>query len=469
MKGGRIFIDRPVQEMLETSAVVVGETFIEARFSAELPLMKGKVVSPSAVELFMENIPKVVRGSLVFRNIDGGRLADWIETSENADTARSQLAAHNLVAFIADGSILQRKGRHDSRTFDEEVVTFTAPDELAVTLDLPNRGAVRGLGIPAGITLLVGGRFQGKSTLLRALELGVYNHIPGDGRECVVTVPDAVSIRTEPGRSIENVDISPFFGRGSKGINTGNFSTRSASASESMAANIMEALEVGTSLLLLDEDTTAADLISRDVRMQALIPKEDEPSTTLIDILPVLRDDMKISTIIGLSGSGDFFDIADTVIAMKQFKPVAVTAQARKIAEKNPTGRIREKPRDLISCISGRLPLSTCFEPDKKAKTESQKPPGKMHAQYAGEFIDVSQVSQIVSPSQVRAISRSLALVHRLIGSSDSLRDVVNKVMKRIKTVGLDTLSSRMMGDLAMFRAYELAAAINRMRNLKIK
>ncbi|MCE5249834.1 ABC-ATPase domain-containing protein [bacterium] len=469
VKGGRIFIDRPGQEMLESTAVVLGKTYIEVRFTAELPVRKGKVDSSSAAELLMESIPRVVLESLIFKNVDGDRLAEWIEAYEDADAVRAQLSSHNLVAFIADGSILPRKGADDPRPAEEKAHEFTAPDELAVTLDLPNRGHVRGLGIPAGITLLTGGRFHGKSTVLRALELGVYNHIPGDGRTYVITVSDAAGIHAETGRRIERVNLTPFFGSGGSGIDTANFSSENATATESIAANIMETLEIGSSLLLFDEDSLPADMIVRDARMQALIPKDDEPSATLIDILPVLRDEMNVSAIIALSGAGDYFDIADTVIAMKRYSPVAVTAKARKIAADKPSGRKKERPGDIGKCLTGRLPLEHSFEPDKTARSDAPKPSEKMCVQYGSDFIDISRVRQVVNPSQARAISRSLALVHRLIGSSGSLGDVVKKVINRIETVGLDTLSSRMMGDLAMFRAHELAAALNRMRKLKIK
>lgn len=66
------------------------------------------------------------------------------------------------------------------------------------------------MGIPEGVTLIVGGGFHGKSTLLQALERGVYHHIAGDGREMVITRQDAVKVRAEDGRNIEKVNISAF-------------------------------------------------------------------------------------------------------------------------------------------------------------------------------------------------------------------------------------------------------------------
>ncbi len=465
--GGRVFIDRPGHELLETSAVVVGDSYIEVRFTAEIPQREKKIISGSAIDLFIERIPALIRGSLVFSALDGEKLADWIETSEDADAARAQLRERNLVGFIAAKSILPRRDESGHPLVDG-AVRVAVPSELGITLELPNRGAVHGLGIPSGITVITGPRFQGKSTLLRALELGVYNHVPGDGREFSVTVHDAVGIRAEAGRSIERVDLSPFFGLKQRGTDMTRFSTLSATASESVAANIMEALEIGTTLLVIDEDAIPADIVGRDVRMQELVPADGEVSASLVDILPGLRDTLDVSAVIAVSGAGDYLEIADTVIAMKGYQPYAVTEQARRIVKAGTVKRTAERPVDVKRPVSRQL-LSRSLEPDKAAVGDGEKPAGMMHVRYGNEYIDVSNLGQIVKPSQVRALSRSLALVHRLIGSTGSLKDLVSLVMNRMEQVGLDTLSGRLMGDLCMFRAHELAATLNRMSRLRVK
>ena len=101
------------------------------------------------------------------------------------------------------------------------------------------------MGIRKGITLIVGGGYHGKSTLLKALEAGVYNHIAGDGREFVITDDTAFKLRAEDGRSITGVDISPFIKNLPNKKDTVHFSTEDASGSTSQAANLMEALESG--------------------------------------------------------------------------------------------------------------------------------------------------------------------------------------------------------------------------------
>lgn len=463
VKGGRIAIDRPGQELLEISAVVVGDDSIEIRFIVDLPVKNRKVHSQTAVELFMKKVPLIVRECFVYENLNSEKLSDWIETNEDADVLRSMLVENGLVAFIADGSILTRH----SSTGLEEIVPFTSPEELAVTFDLPNRGKICGMGIPEGITLIIGGFSQGKTTLLRAIERGVYNHISGDGRELAVTVPDAAAIRVEEGRKVENVDISPLISQVSDKIDTRHFTSRSAFPATSFAANIMEAIEIGTSLLLFDDETMVTGLVDRDARVQALIPKEEEQATPLVDLLPLLRDEHRISSII-VGGSGDYFEYADTVIAVRNYKVFAVTDEAKRIAREKSSGRVLENTGHF-SFPAERSPITSSLEPVKMGEEYFPKPRGKGYIQYGDEFIDATKVTQIVNQSQSRAIARGIAMVHRLMDGSKSLREAVYRVIDRVENVGLDTMSNRHMGDLASFRALELAAAINRLKKLRIK
>ncbi|MDP2984713.1 MAG: ABC-ATPase domain-containing protein [Candidatus Latescibacter sp.] len=467
IKGGKVIIDRPGQEILENTALVLGNDCIEVRFSVDLPVKRERIPGQQAAALFIDTIPRIIRECLIFKNLDGEGLAEWIETNEDADAARLMLDGLGLAAFVADGSVLPRISFVDPRALVKDAAPFKAPDELAVTLDLPNAGKVRGMGIPKGITLVTGGGAQGKSTLLDALALGVYNHIPEDGRELVVTAEDAVGIRAEEGRRIENVDISPFFSSLERGMDTRHFSAPFASPAVSQAANIMEAVEIGTSLLIIDESTSAADIMDHDARMQELIPADQETVTTLVDILPLLKSQNKISVIIAANCAGDYLEIADTVISLNRFQPFFATTDAKRIVAEHPSGRT-SRAGDFPSVIE-RLPLSHSLEPYKNPSPDRSRFYGRGFIQYGDEFIDCSKVVQLVSHSQGRSISRSIALVHRLMDSSKSLADAVEKVMERVNGVGLDTLSGRLMGDLASFRPYELAAAINRMRRVKVK
>ncbi len=463
IRGGTISIETPVREVLEISAVVVNDNSIEARFTVELPVQKGRISCPAALELLTKKVPALVRECLMFPNMDGEKLADWIETAEDAEYLRGALADRGLVAFVADGSILPRRISQAVKG----IVPFTSPDELAVTLDLPNLGSIRGMGIPKGITLITGGVSHGKTTLLRAIELGVYNHHHGDGREFVVTAPDAVGVRVEEGRRIEHVDISPIIGTIATNIDTKKFSSHLAPPAASLAANLMEALEIGTSLLLFDDENITANMLGNDGHMQKLVPLGDSPAHGLVDILPRLRDEHGISSIVA-GGSGDFFAVADTVITMKNYVCRDATAEAKRITEEFPTGRVWEhdKPFPLPA---GRCPLTHSLEPFKTEHDSRSRPQMRRYVQYGDEYIDVANITQLIGQAQGRGITRGIAMVFKMMNSSRSLSEAVHRVMERVEKIGPDALSNRHMGDLSSFRAYELAAVINRLKNLKIQ
>ncbi|HEX2167934.1 MAG TPA: ABC-ATPase domain-containing protein, partial [Longimicrobiales bacterium] len=339
-RSGELTILRPRQEVLvRTSLRVSGDGRVEARFRAGLPARGRTILGHEAATMLTRDAPAAVRAALFFDALDPDALRLHVETVEDARALRSQLDDHGLVAFVADGSRLPRRTGIDDRPLEGDAVPFDAPESLRVTLRAPNTGDVTGLGIPRGVTLIVGGGFHGKSTLLRAIERGVYDHIPGDGRERVITDPSAVKVRAEDGRAVAGTDISNFIGGIPGGGDTREFVTANASGSTSQAATIVEAIEVGTRTLLLDEDTSATNFMIRDARMQALIADEHEPITPFIDRARHLADVVDISTVIVVGGSGDYFDIADTVIAMREYRPIEVTADARRIAREQPTRR----------------------------------------------------------------------------------------------------------------------------------
>ena len=293
----------------------------------------------------------------------------------------------------------------DDRPLPEEAaVLFQSPPGLEVEFVCPHRGPVRGMGIPAGVTLIVGGGYHGKSTLLAALEKGVYNHIPGDGRELAVTVADSVKIRAEDGRFIENVDISPFIRNLPLNLDTRSFSSTDASGSTSQAANIMEALEAGARLLLVDEDTSATNFMIRDERMQSLVAKEKEPITPFIDKVRQLYGDLGVSTILVMGGSGDYFDVADTVIMMDEYRPRDATAEARRIAESFASRR-RFEGGQHFGAVKGRRPLPEGFDPRKGKRLQAKISARSINSiAFGNATIDLSGVEQLVDISQTRAI-----------------------------------------------------------------
>jgi predicted ABC-class ATPase len=469
-KSGLIGMDRPGQEILERSSIIVTAEFVEARFVVGLPAQGRRVLGRQAALMLVEDVPQIAQAALKFASLDKKRLAAQVNTAEDADTLRAQLPDLGLVAFVADGSVLPRRSGIDTRPLQGSgVVPFHSPEKLIVEVTLPHAGRVTGLGIPAGVTLIVGGGYHGKSTLLSALELGVYNHIPGDGRELVVTHPTAVKIRAEDGRRVEGVDIRPFINHLPDGSDASAFRTDNASGSTSQAANIIEALEVGAEVLLLDEDTSATNLMIRDARMQSLVEKSGEPITPFIDRVRQLADEPGVSTILVLGGSGDYFDVADTVIRMDAYLPYDVTAEAREIAARYPTGRQVEVTGPWPA-PTPRIPQASSLDPSKGKRDVNIKARALRAVLFGTDEIEMSAVAQLVDEGQVRAIGQALNLAReRFMNGRRSVAEVVEAVVKEVTGEGLDALDPRQNGDYVMFRPYELAAALNRLRTLQVQ
>ena len=469
---GEIIIDRPGQEILERTSCVINEDFVEARIGLGLPAAGRRILSGEAHEMFFDEIPKLVDSSLLSKNLDEQVLAAHIESCEDQEHLRSQLKGRGLVAFVANGSILPRASGIDERPFKgKEVVPFRSPPELEVEIDLPNSPSISGMGIPEGVTLIVGGGYHGKTTLLSAIEKGVYNHILGDGREKVAAIFDAVKIRAEDGRRIEKVDISSFINNLPLGRQTVDFSTDNASGSTSQAANIMEALEMGAKLLLLDEDTSATNFMIRDKRMQELVAKEKEPITPFIDKVRLLYKDYGVSTMLVIGGSGDYFEVSDTVIMMDEYRPKEVTQEAARIASLHPTGRAKEGGGHFGN-IKERVPLRSSFDPSKGNREVKISVKGKETILFGRWMIDLSSLEQLVDTSQTRFIAEAIYLLSKRYLNDKSLEEAIQMFIQEIDRNSLDFLFSgedQIRGDLAKARKYELAMAINRLRSLKIR
>lgn len=468
-KSGMISIDAPGQEVLKRTSVFVCDSYVEARFIMGLPAFGRRIAGFHAQSMFFEELPKIVQDSLFFQNVDQQELHRHIQVSEDADSLRNQLDEKGLVAFVADEAVLPRKSGIDPRPLTQgRVVPFQSPDTLRISLETPNAGVLRGMGLPKGVTLVVGGGYHGKSTLLRALEMGIYNHIPGDGREYVVTNPGSVKIRAEDGRRIEKVDILPFISQLPFGETTREFSTEEASGSTSQAANTIEALEVGAKLLLIDEDTSATNFMIRDHRMQELVSKDKEPITPFIDKIRQLYQDRDVSTILVIGGSGDYFDVADYVICMMEYKPYDLTSQAKNIAEKYKAERKKEGG-ERFGKITERIPLSRSFNPRKGKKDVKIRCKGVHSILFGTHRIDLSAVEQLVDISQTRAIGDAIYYSLRYMDGKRTLQEVVELVFRDIQKKGLDVLSPRPVGDYAAFQKLDLAAAINRLRTFKAR
>ncbi|PIE32179.1 ATPase [candidate division KSB3 bacterium] len=470
-KSGRIQIDCCGQEILDRSAVFVTKQQIEVRFTVGLPAAGRRVLSREAEAMIFRELPDIITRALIYDNMEKDTLRIHVETAEDQAVLRKMLKEKQLVAFLANGSILPRRSGVDDRplqeTQTEHVVSFQSPSTLEVELTLPNRGTVCGMGIPEGVTLIVGGGFHGKSTVLNALERGVYSHISGDGREYVATLPDACKIRSEDGRRIEGVNITPFITNLPFGKETTRFCTENASGSTSQAANIMEAVEMGSSLLLIDEDTSATNFMIRDERMQELVAKEKEPITPFVDKVRQLYQDYGVSTILVMGGSGDYFDVADTVIAMDSYIPYDVTIRAREIIQQHKTKR-QEEGGTHFGDIVGRIPQPKSFDASRGKRDVKIDVKGLHTLIYGTTTLDLSSLEQLVDLSQTRAIGDIILYYSRKYAEKKlTLREGLEQLFSDLETQGVDLLSPRKLGSYAMPRIFEVAAAINRLRTLQ--
>lgn len=461
-KSGKLSVTRPGQEILErTSCHLYEDGSVRVRFNIGFPANGRRILARELERILFVTLPTVVNESLIYKNYTPKMKEELQETWQLAmdQTAiRDQLKVLDLAAFVADGSILPRESGVSQKPM-QEAVAFAAPESLAVEVETPFRGRIRGLGIRKGVTLIAGGGYHGKSTLLEALERGVYDHIAGDGRELVITDETAVKSRAEDGRSVQDVNISGFITNLPNGKDTVAFSTEDASGSTSQAAGLAEAIEAGTKTLLMDEDTSAANFMIRDNLMQEVVHGDQEPIIPFMDRVRELYEKDGISTILVAGSSGAFFSKADTVIQMDQYVPLDITEKAKNAAK---AYVFREKenlqPFDFRSV---RIPHRV--KESERSKVRSR---GMDTISVDRQDIDMRYVEQLVDPEQLAAIGQLLKLANReIVDDSRTLTEVVDVLEDRMNAGALD---ETVRGHGARPRKQEILAAFNRQRFQKI-
>jgi predicted ABC-class ATPase len=463
---GRVEIQRASQIVLPRTSMVVEPGYVEARMSVGLPARGRSVDARAAKTVLLEELPEVVRRGLISApegGVDVEKARLHVETVEDADHLRGLLPDLGLVAFVAEGAVLPRESGASDRPLQDGTEPFRSPAEYRVEVELPNRGVISGMGVPEGVTLVAGGGFHGKSTLLSALSWGVYDHVPGDGRELVVARGDAVKVRAEDGRSVSGVDISAMIGVLPGGRTTEDFSTPNASGSTSQAANIAEAIEVGTSLLLVDEDTSATNFMIRDERMRELVRRE--PISPFIDLVRPLHRSLGVSTVVVVGGVGDYLDVADCVILLEDYVPSDATPRSREVTRKFP-------PRAPLTDREVHPPQERAIDASsidlRRGKRQSARGRGLHTIELGRERVDLSYLEQLAEAGQTEAMAR-------IIGewaTSDEVRGVVEVVQEALASVSekrLDSLGGFQghPGEMSLPRVQELAAAINRVRPLR--
>ncbi|ANY09188.1 ABC-ATPase domain-containing protein [Pseudonocardia sp. HH130630-07] len=456
-----VTVDAGGQEVLDRSAVLVSRDGDDAgavtvALGMPMPGRGRRIAGRDAARTLTRDLPGAVLRALAWSAVDQAGARGFVETVEDSCALRDALPGRGLVAFVADGAVLPRASGVDDRPM-RDPIPFASPESLRVTLPVPNRGEVTGMGIPEGVTLIVGGGYHGKSTLLRALETGVHDHVPGDGRELVVARPDAVSVRAEDERSVQRVDVRAFVGDLPSGRPTDDFSTESASGSTSQAASTIEALESGADVLLIDEDTSATNVMIRDARMRELI--EAEPLVPFVDRVRPLHRDRGVSTVLVMGGSGDYLDRADTVVLLQDYAVSEVTARARGIAGVAPEDADLPFPEFRHRRFAPRS-----VDPETRGRRRITAR-GRGRLTFGGEDIDLSAVSQLADPSQTTGVG--LALAH-LDLDGRTLAEALDELVTDLQRDGAAAVAHGSLADFAVPRRHEVAAALNRLRTARV-
>ena len=463
-KSGLIEISKCSQQVIERTSIIINNEKIEARFYVGFPARGRSVLSKELEKILFNIIPNIVKNTLIYNNINIKALNDKLKLLEDQEFIRKQLKDKKLIAFIANNSILPRESGISQKPL-KDGKKFISPKELEVEFNTPNRGLIKGMGIPEGITLIVGGGYHGKSTLLKALELGVYNHIEGDGREFVITDNTALKVRAEDGRAITKTDISLFINNLPNGKDTKKFYTENASGSTSQAANIIEGIESGTKLFLIDEDTSATNFMIRDSVMQQLVSKDKEPITPFIDVARSLYKQKGLSTILVAGSSGDFFDIADLVIQMDNYEPYEVTKKAKALSR----GITNVNENLKVDIDFNRVILKGTIESSPKGV--KVKTLGKDGISINKENIDLRAVEQIVDNEQLNTIGAIMKYAeNKLMGKNLTLAQIADNITEELKNnlIGIENIKGG-YGSFAIVRKQEIMCAYNRYRKIKIR
>ncbi|MBC8287900.1 MAG: ABC-ATPase domain-containing protein, partial [Nitrospinae bacterium] len=432
---------------------------------AGLPGDGRRVLAKECVKLFSEILPPVWEECLLAKSLDMSKVQQALETLEDYSTLSQLLTENHWASFVSDGSLLPRASGISDQPLKSGGVLFYAPEELSAEVNLPHAGKIRGMPIPLGITLIVGGGFHGKSTLLKAIQDAVYPHVKEDGRERIATQPMAVKIRAEDGRCVQPINVSGFMDNLPLIPSTENFSTVSASGSTSQAVNILEAIESGSTLLLMDEDTCATNFMIRDARMQALIASDQEPITPLVDRIEELYKVFGVSTLLVMGGSGDYFDTADHVIAMDSFQPRLVTARAKQIVRENPGSRKTEtrKPLPKIQMRNRNLSALSFSRGKKPCVIQTQ---GLITLILGRTEIDVRYVEHLVESGQLELCGWILKQLKDMQETDPGVsnKDAIKNILETIANGELESVAPFNNGLLALPRLQDVMAILHRLR-----
>ena len=487
-KSGLIGVTRPGQEVLSRTACEFTKDGLLVRFEVGFPAAGRTVLAGELEKILFDYLPKCAASALRYPALPSGEVEQAVFLSEDQQYIRKQLDSLGLCAFVADGSVLPRESGISDRPM-EKAVPFSSPDSLAVTLTLPHRGQLRGMGIRKGITLIAGGGYHGKSTLLKALERGVYDHIAGDGREFVITDATAMKLRAEDGRKITNADISLFINDLPNKTDTHRFCTLDASGSTSQAAAIVEGIEAGSRLFLIDEDTSATNFMVRDALMEEVVRKNHEPITPFLERARDLYEKAGISTILVVGSCGSYFYVADTVLQMDGYRAFDITDNVTQVLKKHGEHRFcadnfclpaTDRILPLTKKNTGKNPAEnnqhfsgkgrfdkdrSGSRPHKEHEHAKVKTLGKTSFMIDRDTLDLRYVEQLVDSEQTAALSYLLRYAkEHFAGSGITLTALVDQLEALLDTKGLASIcdSSYVPVGLSRPRRQEIFACFNR-------
>lgn len=466
-KSGLISVTKCGQEILERSAcsILPENGTVILRFEVGFPANGRTINAKELIKIFFDFLPQCVENALVYKNLDAKKIDEFVKLAEDFEFIQEHLEDKGLVAFVANGSLLPRESGVSENPMKGGIV-FKSPDTMEVSFDLPGAGKITGMGIQKGVTLIVGGGYHGKSTLLKALETGVYPHIPGDGREYVATAKDAMKIRAEDGRCIHKGNISLFINDLPNGKDTTAFDTEDASGSTSQAANVVEAMGADTSLFLIDEDTSATNFMVRDELMQRVICRDMEPITPFIERVQGLYDDLGISTILVAGSSGAYFHVADKILQMDRYFPVDITKKAKAAAAtETPVQCSETSVKKVLDCRK--------ISPNKELKERGRikiKTLGKDGIMIGRETVDLRYVEQLQDEEQLTMLAQILRYLEDFVfDGKKTMPEIIEKLYADLEEKSFGTVMGRQIpGNLAMPRKQEIYACLNRYRKMRV-
>ena len=469
-KSGVIQVSHCGQEVLERTACEITKEGIHIRFFVGFPANGRTINSGELEKILFVYLPKCVEMSLYHRKVPERETEQVICLKEDQRVIREELKKRGLIAFVANGSILPRQSGNSDLPM-KDAVPFQSPKSMEITIQLRHRGSITGMGIRKGITLIAGGGYHGKSTLLEALEKGVYDHIAGDGREFVITDDTAWKLRAEDGRKIKDVDISLFINHLPNGRNTRRFSTLDASGSTSQAANIIEAIEAKSQVLLIDEDTSATNFMVRDELMQRVIQKDKEPITPFLERARDLYEKAGISTILVVGSCGSYFYIADQIIQMDNYGPVVMTEKTRKLLKeyKKPDceaeGFALPSEKRSISFGSSVVRRKNYRGTGMVEEHEKLKVMGRESLMLGQEQLDLRYLEQLADREQTQTLGYLLKYAkEQYSGKTTDLTALMESLIRKLEKEGIGSVSGQkeIPAGMAMPRRQEIYACFNR-------